>query len=174
MNTKWLLLLILTINVVTLIYGTQICSSFNSDSLGTQAIDFFYDYSFLKSAYQQCRTNQISGLTGPNASGLLPTGNAVTFANPNATINATFGSTTSAATQASTGSVGSFSSGSTGFAFLDLIKLVISFCAMLVGLPVMTILSALGVNGFVVWVVIPVIETLFVIGVIEFLRGSSF
>lgn len=159
------------------VYGSQLCGSFESNSLSTGVADWFYNLGFLKDAYSQCKANVALGITGPNASGILPTGGVIELATnvnttANSSTNQTFSTTATAATSANSGVVGAFIGG--GVAFLDLIKMVVSFAAMLVGLPVPFILASLGVNYIFVLFILTPIEALFIIGVIEFLRGSSF
>jgi len=171
MNTKWLLIFILVLNAVMYMYSTQICASFNGDSIGTQVMDFFYDSGLLKSAYQQCRANLAAGITGPNSSAIMPTGGVIALASGNSTSQTFFYAANNTVTPNS-GVVGAFVSN--GLAFLDLIKMVAGFCIFMTGLPVPFMLAALNVPYFISYFIIIVVETLFVIGVLEFLRGSSF
>lgn len=164
MNTKFLLVIVLVLNIGMLIYGTQICGSFDPNSQSTQVIDYFYDYSFLKTAYLQCKST--------HQAALLPTGQQVNLASSVNGTSTTFGNAVNASTTVSAGIVGAYTPG--GSSFIDLIKLVINIPALVFGLPVMAMLMSLGVNPIFVWTVIPLLEFLLLIGAVEFLRGGSF
>lgn len=171
MNTKYLLVLLLVINIGTLFYGSQVCNGFDSNSMSTQIVDWFYDYSFLKTGYSQCNANLAAGISSANASALLPTNNVVSLSTSVNGSNSTYGSAILTATTPSGGVVGSFVSG--GVAFLDLIKLTIGIPALLIGLPVPFILSALNVSPIIAWFIVPIAQLLLTLGAIEFLRGGS-
>lgn len=151
-NGKFVTMFTLVTSLVIVIFATQVCSTWSLSVQNNPVFSLYEMVNYIDAA-QACQVGQET---------------QVAYGQVNFTSN--FTNATSSLTTLSTGATGSFGISS----FIDVIKLVIGFVSLLLGLPLYTFLFTIGLNVHIATLLTIFLGTYQIISIMEFLGGRIF
>lgn len=158
MNTKFLLIAMLGINIMLIIFASQICEVKMNQNIITQ----FYDLGSY-SVFQTATLNQKTCTAG---------GVVVSLDNTPLNLNMSKNSFGDAINQTSTAQSGTYVGGvSVASFFIDVGRMILGIIVLLLGIPLPAFLASLGLPTIATLIISTIVIPLYLIGVVEFFGG---